>query len=110
MRGFWKTPLFLVPLILMASFIASALLLAGFIMIDGSLKLAEWYSEPGMRITMWISENVAGFDNLIHNFGGDYFLWSFPALIAVLVWSGLIAVVAGIPLYFMVTRQNSRAL
>ena len=98
--------MFLVPLILIASLLASALLLIGFIMVDASLTLAEWYSEPGMRITMWISENVAGFDNLIHDFGGDYFLWGFPSLIAVLVWASLIAVVVGIPLYFLVTQRR----
>jgi hypothetical protein len=79
-------------------------------MIDASLTLAEWYSEPGMRIDMWISENVAGYNNLLEDFGGAYFLWSFPVLIAVIVWAGLIAVVAGIPFYYVVTRRNNRAL
>lgn len=105
MNAIWRHPLILVPLIFIGSLLTSFLFLVLLIMADASLKLAEWYSEPGMQITIWIAGQVAGFDNSIHKLGGDYFLWAFPALIAVLVWGVVVAVVVGMPLYLVATRK-----
>jgi hypothetical protein len=110
MQILWRRPLFLIPLIVMLSLLASALVLILFILADSSLTLAEWYSQPGLMIDTWIAQHVAGYENSLEHFGGEHFLWGFPALMAIVAWAAVICLVVGLPFYRVVARKHSRAL
>lgn len=106
MRERWKRPWILVPLVAAGSFVTATLVLAVCVLVDDSNALAEWYCVPGTIIDAWLLQNIAGYANSLERFGGDYFLWGFPVLIAVMVWAGAIAIPLATALYWPVARRR----